>query len=123
MAAAALAAGIVTGAAVGWLVIPQQPPFVKGAPAVQVASPDRGTVGSGADTPSGAEASPGTAASGAEQASGSATAGAAGTDTGSDSLDALAAGSVESLAESYWSAFAPEDSAGDGTTSGGETLR
>jgi len=117
MAAAALVAGIVTGGAVGWLVIPQQPPFDKGAPGVQVVSPDRGAPG--------AAGSPSTAASGTEQTSGSepATAGAMGADTGSDSLDALATGSVESLAESYWSAFAPEDSEGDGTTGGGETLR
>jgi anti-sigma factor RsiW len=121
MAAAALTAGIVAGAAVGWLVIPEQSLSLQVAPAVSSTgaagtpgpAEPAGSAATGAEPAAGSEIGTGT---GSETGTGSTTAG----QSGSGGLDSLAAGSVESLAESYWSAFAPED---DGGTTGGETLR
>lgn len=132
MAAAALAAGIIAGASVGWLVIPDQTLVVPTGQSAAVTAAQGSMAASGA---SGASAPAATATAsetpdeGTEPATGTETepgAGATGSDraadtaTTSDGFDSLASSSLPSLAESYWSAFAPEDETG---TDGGEALR
>jgi len=90
MAAAALSAGIIAGAAVGWLVIP---------PATGPGSGTATTTTAVASQPAGASATDTTDAT---------------SDSASDAFGELSAESVPSLAESYWSAFAPEEQTGEG---------
>ncbi len=126
MAAGALVGGIVAGAAVGWLVIPQQPLALQTVPAVASQAGAGPGAGSGAAagaepgsaTAAGTTAAADTTAAGTTRRRGAGTV--AETTASTSGLDALTAGSVESLAESYWSAFAPDDDTAGG---GGESLR